>query len=396
MRVLHIINGLASGGAETMLAKLLAGMDREAFEPAVVSLTDRGSLAEHLANLQVPVHALGFGSALPTPSAVWRLVRIVRRIRPHLIQGWMYHANLAAELASICVSEPAPVLWNIRHSIYRLADEKCTTAAIIRLGARLSFRPAHILYNAHVSAVQHEALGYRFEKRVVIPNGFDTQRFIPSEQARVRIRTELGLSSSTVLIGLIARYHPMKDHATFLRAAGSLVDTHPDVHFLLVGRDVDWDNAALVRLIQDTGVGTRIHLLGERTDIHQVTAALDVSAISSYSEGFPNVIGEAMACAVPCTVTDVGDSASIVGETGRVVPPRDHQALAEAWRALLRVGPAGRARLGRAARRRIEEHFSLPAVIARYEQLYRDSFKSGPVRSSRRQLHGSASTYRKS
>jgi glycosyltransferase involved in cell wall biosynthesis len=230
-----------------------------------------------------------------------------------------------------------------------------------------------VIYVAQTSAIQHEALGYRTEKRVILPNGFDMQHFMPSEQARLQLRSELGLSPSTLIIGKIARYHPMKDHANFVCAAAHLMRSHPDVHFLLAGEKVDGTNFTLMRLINELNLGARTHLVGERDDIHRIIAALDiVSSASAYGEGFPNVIGEAMACGVPCVATDVGDSALIIGELGGVVPPRQPQALSMAWHTLIDMGQAGRVKLGLMARRHIKEHYSLPSITARYEQLYRD------------------------
>jgi len=373
MRVVHLITSLAADGAQVMLYKLLLGMDRATFTPLVVSLTDAGVLGESIQKLGVPVRTLGLRAGLPTPLALWRLRREVRQFEPDLVQGWMYHGNVAALLARVFLTEKVPVLWNIRHSLHNITLEKRSTAALIRLGARLSQKPTHIIYNAHVSAIQHEQWGYRPEKRAVIPNGFDTQRFIPSSHARLQIRAELALPASTFLIGLIGRYHPLKDHANFLRAGASLRQVFPEVHLLCAGRNVDGENTALMGLVQRLGLCTHAHLLGERRDIPSLMAALDVLTVSSSAEAFPNVIGEAMACGVPCVVTDVGDSASIVGETGRVVPPNNPKSIAEAWRELIEIGPDERQRLGAAARQRIQEQYSLPAIATRYAGLYTGS-----------------------
>jgi glycosyltransferase involved in cell wall biosynthesis len=360
------------GGAQMMLYKLLSAMNRDLFEPVVVSLTNHGALGGRIKRLGVPVHTIGMQPGVPTPTAVWRLIRIVKYANPDLIQGWQYHGNLAAQFAQLFLKHRIPVLWNIRHSIYNLGDEKRMTAIMVKLGARFSHKPERVIYVAQTSATQHEALGYRADKRVILPNGFDMQRFRPSHQAWLQLRSELGLSTSTIIIGKIARYHPMKDHANFLRAAAHLLQSHPDVHFLLAGERVERTNSALMGLINDLNLATRTHLLGERNDIHRILGAMDIVSSASYAEAFPNVIGEAMACGVPCVITDVGDSSLIVGELGLVVPPKQSQALAEAWRMLIDIGQAGRAKLGVMARCHIKDHYSLPAIVARYEQLYHD------------------------
>ncbi|MFQ5451898.1 MAG: glycosyltransferase, partial [Nitrospinaceae bacterium] len=285
--------------------------------------------------------------------------------------GWMYHGNLAAQMANFFLLKSVPILWSIRHSLYDLKYEKRMTARVIRLCARFSYKPSKILYNAQVSARQHEDLGYCPEKTMVIPNGFDTNQFAPSREARIQIRNELGLEPGTPLIGLMARYHPMKDHENFFRAAASLFKTHPHVHFLLAGDNVDENNQTLFDLIKRIGNKERVHLLGPRMDVHKITAALDVATNSSFfGEAFSNAIGEAMSCGVPCVVTNVGDSAFLVRDTGRIVPPRDPDALAMAWKNLLDLGWEGRRKLGDKARQRIINHFSLDSVVAQYESLY--------------------------
>lgn len=372
MKILHVITGLATGGAETMLYKLVSNMEHSRFDSVVVSLMDEGVLGEDIVDAGVPLYCLGMGRGVPSLTALWRLRRVMGEVRPDLVQGWMYHGNLAASFAKWPGLGSVPVLWNIRQTVYDLSNEKWLTAAVIRLGARLSQVPAKIVYNARASADQHEAMGYARSKTEVIPNGFDCKRFAPSQDAREQLRAELGVPRDALLIGLVARYHPMKDHVTFLRAAALVGQQRDEVHFVLAGRGIDPDNTELTAFIDAFDLGGRVHLLGERCDIPVLIAALDIAATSSsWGEAFPNVIGEAMACAVPCVVTDVGDSSWIVGDTGKTVPPEDPEALASAWCEVIDIGLEGR-RLGQAARRRIEERFSLPSVVARYEELYAD------------------------
>jgi glycosyltransferase involved in cell wall biosynthesis len=372
MRVLHIVTGLDGGGAQTMLYRLLSRMDHAAFENEVSSLMGVGTVGERIQGLGVPVHALGMARGKPRPGALRTLASLIRSLRPHLVQGWMYHGNLAATVAGVLTQEPTPVLWNIRHTPYDLGDYSRMSAATIRLGACLSWYPARILYNARTSALRHEALGYAAARRTVLPNGFDTARFAPSAEARISVRSELGIGQETPLVGLVARFHPQKDHRNFIQAAGRFRACAPEGHFLLCGDGITWENPELAGWIEVAGIRDRCHLLGRREDIPHLTAALDVaSTASSFGEAFPNVIGEAMACGVPCVVTDVGDSALMVGNTGVVVPPKDPQALADGWRQLLlKMSREERMRLGLAARQRIVENYSLGKIVERYERLY--------------------------
>jgi glycosyltransferase involved in cell wall biosynthesis len=369
--ILHIINDLAIGGAEIMLYRLLSEKSRRRFNPVVISLMDHGSLRQRIEELGIPVYTARMKRGLPTPASLWRLIRLVRQIKPGLIQGWLYHGSLAAQLGSLSLSRRVPALWSIHCSIYSLSFEKKLTAAVVRICAWLSRLAAYIIFVSRTSQAQHQALGYDVSKSCVVPNGIDTALFAPSIEARAAVRLELSVPPNTLLVGAIGRYHAMKDHANFLRAAAVIAATHPDVHFLLAGRELDGENRPLRQLIRELGLENRTHLLGERTDIARLVAALDIFCLSSsHGESFPIIVGEAMSSAVPCVVTDVGDSAWILGGTGRVTLPRDPAALAAACEELLALTRAGRETLGRAARARVVELFSLPTVVGEYEALY--------------------------
>lgn len=370
VRVLHVITGLSTGGAETMLRKVLAGMDRSRFESCVISLMSGGRLANEIRALDVPVIELGMRRGLPSLFSLYELFREVRRFRPQIIQGWMYHGNLAAWLARNTAMRNAALVWNIRQSLYDLAQEKKGTRAVIHFCAGRSTSVDRILYNSETARRQHEAIGYQSALGETIPNGFETAVFYPDRCARARLLTELRVPGDAVLIGLIARYHPMKDHANFLVAAAWLAARYPLARFILAGTDVDAHNSVLVQLIEAARLRERVYLLGERADVAALTAGLDIATSSSWAEAFPNVLGEAMSCGVPCVATDVGDSATILGDTGRIVQPQDAEALANAWSELIELGEDGRCALGKRARARVKEHYSLNAVVQCYETLY--------------------------
>jgi glycosyltransferase involved in cell wall biosynthesis len=373
MKILYIISGLPTGGAEMMLYKLLSGIDRDIFEPIVISLTDYGSLGNNIKNLNIPVYKMGMNACFPNPFKIWRFIKLTRKINPKLIQGWMYHGNLAALLAKWVLPNRVLLLWNIRHTPDDLKKEKRLTARVIRLGARLSAQPDQIIYNSNVSAQKHESIGYSDKHKNFIPNGFNCEQFKPFDNAKSKLRHSLDLKKDTLLIGLIARYHIMKDHVTFLHSAGKLNKTYPEIHFVLVGQGVDKSNRLLVKLIEDLKITKNIHLLGKRMDVDKITAGLDIAcSSSSWGESFSNAIGEAMACGIPCVVTDVGDSARIVGETGIVVKPRDRKAFTDAMITLIKMSSEERLGLGKLARNRIIKHFSIDIVVKQYEDLYRD------------------------
>jgi glycosyltransferase involved in cell wall biosynthesis len=369
-RVLFVVTGLMTGGAEMMLWKLLSTFSG-AIEPAVVSLLGPGRLSREITALGVPVQHLDLRRPWMFPATAWHIGKFLRRFNPHVIQGWMYHGNLAALAArSFCAGSPR-LVWGIRQSLYDLRNEKRGTRWVIRLTARLSGRVDAIVYNSETARAQHEALGFSPPHSLVIDNGFDTELFRPDPTAYREVRKELGLAADTPLIGLIARSHPMKGHEVFLGAAAMLVERMPAVHFLLAGKNVTATNPVFASWAAMPVLAGRLHLLGERRDVARLTAALDIaSSSSSWGEAFPNALGEAMSCAVPCVATNVGDVPRIVGDTGIVVPAGDAQALALAWERLLSGPPQARIALGEAARRRVQENFALQRVAAQYQRLY--------------------------
>ncbi len=368
--ILHVVTSLFAGGAQMMLFKLLGAPWGDNFRPVVISLMGKDDLGDEIESMGVPVFTMGMVRGRPTPASFFNLVRTMRRIGPDLIQGWMYHGNFAASLAARFLKVKTPVLWNIRQSVYGFEAEKRLTAFLIRFGAYLSGSTAGIVYNSIVGAEHHESLGYPVKKRIYISNGFDCEKFRPLRSARGSLVKELKLDGEEILVGFVSRYHPMKDHGNFLRAASILGRKADRVHFVLVGREMTMENGELTSMVKNTGIPERIHLMGFRRDIPEITAGLDIATTSSFTEASPNVIGEAMASGVPCVVTDVGDSRDLVGDTGRVVPPKDPEALAAGWLELVEMGGEGRKRLGAAARERIVERFSIAAVAEQYRRTY--------------------------
>jgi glycosyltransferase involved in cell wall biosynthesis len=372
MKIVHIINCLDTGGAETMLLRLLSQCDRQRYQFEVISLTDLGEIADALRDIDVPVRALNLSrsATIPNPAAIFRLAGWLRQSRPDLVQTWMYHANLIGGIAAKLSGRP-PVIWCIRQTNLDVASVRRRTSLIAKGTARLSkLLPNYILYNSHVSRRAHAALGYANDHAGVIANGFDLEAFQPNPAARSAIRRELGLDDATPLVGLIARYDPQKDHATFVESAGLLHRQFPAAQFLLAGLKVDEANSDLTSAIGDAGITSHCHLLGHRRDIPDLMAALDVACSASVGEGFPNTIGEAMACGVPCVVTDVGDTALVVGKTGRVVPPGQPEALARELASHLALTPYEQKTLGAAARMRIYDNYTLAVIAGEYQNLW--------------------------
>jgi glycosyltransferase involved in cell wall biosynthesis len=379
MRILHVIPGLRMGGAEGMLYKLLSLSRGGAFAHEVVTLSNVGPVGEKIRGLGVPVRSLGLDRLPTTLLGAWRLAAYLRHNPPDLVQTWQYHADLIGGLAARLMTR-APVVWNVRHSDFDTAELGQVLRWTLRACACLSRRlPEHIVSCSEVGRRIHLGLGYPAERMTVIPNGFDLDEFRPDRAIRTAKRAELGIGEGEVLIGLVGRVRPPKDHATFLAAAARLGADFPELRFLFCGPGTALADDQLVGPVRDAGLAERCLLLGARSDIAEIDAALDIACSSSTGEGFSNAIGEAMACGVPCVVTDVGDSAWIVGDTGLVVPRRDPDALAGALSKLVAVGAEGRAALGRRARLRVEHNFNLPAIVERYEDLYASLDRARPL-----------------
>lgn len=371
-RILFLTTGLYAGGAEVMLLRLLSRLDRQRFVPSVISLIQLGPVGEKIAQLGIPVRSLGMQPGKPSVASIWRLVRWLRRERPHIMQTWMYHANLLGSVAALGAGH-IPISWGIHHSDPLAQGCGPFTAFTVKLCARWSrWMPQRIVCVSEASREAHVAFGYAGDKMVVIPNGVDLTASKPDPAARCLTRQTLSIPSEVPVVGLVARFHPHKDHQNFVRAARLIAAKRPSVHFVLCGEGVTWDNEELVTWIDQAGIRSNCRLLGRRDDIPQLMASFDLATLSSIGESFPMVIIEAMSCGVPCVVTDVGDLGHIVGPTGLVVPPRDAAALAQAWERMLDRGRERLLQTGLAARQRIQDHFDLPRIVDRYQTMFEE------------------------
>lgn len=370
IKVTHVITDLSPGGAEFLLYRILSAMDPVRFENEVISLTDLGGLAGKIRATGIRVRALGMRRSVPNPFPLLRLSHWIRDSKAQVVQTWMYHANLIGGLAARLAGD-IPAVWGIHQADLDPQWNRLLTLWTAKGCARLSGSfPRCIVFVSQASLQLHARVGYAAKRMEVIPNGFDLHEFRPDPAAGLSLRRELEIAEDTLVIGMASRFHPQKDHHNFVQAAARLQAMTPKAHFVLCGRGVTRDNTQLVQWIVEAGIQAQCHLLGERRDTPRLFAAMDIATSSSASEAFPLAVGEAMACGTPCAVTNVGDSALIVGETGKVVAPKDPAALAGAWRELIEAGPEVRRSLGMAARRRVQQHFDLSAIVERYQAVY--------------------------
>ena len=371
MRIAHVITGLSDGGAEGVLYRLCVSDPENSH--SVISLTDRGKYGDLLKAADIEVVCLGTTSLLSALGNLFKLRGLLRDSRPDVVHTWMYHADflggIAARLAGL-----GAIVWGIRQSNLRLGQSKLSTIILTRVLSLLSYVVPRRIVCCAVGAMEvHAAIGYQRRKLEVLRNGIDTERFIPNAQKRDEVRTALCIDPQVVALGMVARFDHQKDHHGFLRALGEVAENGHTFTCVLAGQGIDRNNDVLMGWLAEFGLEERVVLVGQEYDIAELMNALDLHILSSaYGEGFPNVIGEAMACGVPCIATTVGDAAVIIGDTGWVVPPSDPDSLAASLQAILTDASGSLRHARQAARDRIITEFSLEKMVEAHRLLYSD------------------------
>jgi glycosyltransferase involved in cell wall biosynthesis len=372
MRVLHIITDFDDGGAQAVLCRFVTA-DRNN-EHQVISLMNIGAYGERLLDVGIKVYALDMPKSRLTIAGVVKLYQLIRQIDADIIQTWMYHSDFLGSIIARIAGKKA-VVWGIHNTNLDPAKTSASTRAIVRACGLLSKTlPLKIVSCSQEGVRVHAALGYQSQKMVVIPNGYDISEFAPQPDSRRQLRALWQIPEQTTLFGMVARWNPQKDHANLIAALSELqARVQSPWHCVTIGSNMSEDNQVLLELLDRAGIRDRVTLLGIRTDIPAVMSALDFHVLSSaYGEAFPNVVAEAMACETPCIVTEVGDSALIVGDTGWVVQSSDPVGLATAMAAA--IGElSNRAALAdrqTKCRERIEENFNLQIMIDRYKDLW--------------------------
>jgi glycosyltransferase involved in cell wall biosynthesis len=368
-RITHVITGLGSGGgAENLLVRLLERLGEGRNGHQVISLRQEyPSLEGYIQEMGVGVREVGM-SGRPGPADFFRLGRALRERPCDLIQTWMLHSNVIGGLAARAVSR-SPVVWGVHLSEFDHSSLG-TKAAVVQQAERLFSWgvPTRIVACSNSSQRAMVEMGYRRNRIVTIANGFDVSLFKPDPKAGEEIRRELGLSPEMTVVGHVARFHPIKDHATLLSAAAEVLEQLPDVRFVLCGPDVEPDDPKLSALTAP--LGDRVLVLGERGDVPRLLNAFDLAVSSSVSEALSLAIGEAMASGIPVVATRTGESPDLIGDTGTIVPVGDPAALAEALLGLIEAPAEHRSELGRRARERINDQYSLQSMVELYQALW--------------------------
>lgn len=373
-RVMHVITGLSVGGAEMALYRLATCGSSE-YRHAVVSLTAGGGLRKQFIDSGIDLVTFDFKKR--PLSQFWQLVLLIRRERPDVVQTWMYHADLIGGLAAR-IAGIDRVVWGVHSTRLVRGSTSPLTPAVRRVCAWLSAMvPRTIVCVAEAARRAHLSAGYDSARMVVVPNGFDLSRFTPAENRGSTLRLQYGIADSDILIGTVARFNAVKDPKNFVDAAGILCTRHPDARFVMIGKGMDASNTALVSWIERTGHPQRFLLLGERTDVVDCYAAMDVFCLHSRSEAFPLAVGEAMAMGLPCVVTDVGDASLMVGDAGVVVRKEDPAALARGIESLLALTADERRNMGQRGRARVHAEYSMERARERFETIYRQMTAEG-------------------
>ena len=362
-RVVFLIRSLGAGGAERQLTTLVRAMDKTHFEVTVITFYSGGYFEPALEESNIRLIGLRKRGRWDVVPFLWRLIGELRRVHPDVIHSYLVEPNLASVLVKPLVRSPK-IVWGVRASNMDVSNYDWFVRMNFRLQALASRFADMIIFNSNAGRDHHLAYGFPPRRCTVIHGGVDTELFQPNRESGVPIRKEWGIRDDRILIGLVGRLHLAKDHPTFLKAAARLARENPALRFVCVGSGPERYATILRRLTDEHEIADRVIWAGERGDMPAVYNALDIVCSSSATEGWPNAIGEAMACGVTCVVTGAGDSAALVGETGIVVPPGDPHALAEGLKRGLKLVQS---RQPPDTRARIAANFSLEQLVSRTE-----------------------------
>lgn len=370
MKITHIIIGLGIGGAELMLKRLVEGLNgKEGMQHSIISLTELGPVGKQLQEAGFSVKALGMKNALSLPVTFLKLRSELKMQNPHIVQTWMYHADFLGGLAAKSLGN-GNIMWGIRTTDVTQGSSKLTIG-LRKLCAWLSYSiPKVIICAADAGRKEHEKVGYDPQKMRVIPNGFDQYFLKKSLDKTAKFRSENGLLEKHIVIGSVGRFNVEKNQKVFVDAAALIADKHENVRFLMVGRDNTVENLELLSWITKYQLQHRFILLGERSDIPTCLASMDIFCLHSNTEGFPNVLGEAMAMGVPCVSTDVGDARLLLNSRGWIVG-NSAESIASQINKLLLLDYDELKAVADSAQKHLFENYSISSVLDNYKEIYK-------------------------
>ncbi len=368
IKIAHISTGLETGGAEVQLTRLIESLDKNKFEMIVISLDKETYLADKIRDeLKIPVYSLGLKQ---NPLNIRKAYSILKAFNPDVIHGTMYEGGVIGTLFNKFLPKKPAVIWTVHEPLEHYDKEPLRKRIQLRLWGLISNKPDCMMYVSNLNKEQHVAWGFDNSKALVIPNGVETARCFPNKPKGMEVRKSLDIPEDAFVIGKIARFHRQKNHIGFLHSAALLNKIHPDVHYMLVGTNIDNNNVELTSLVKELSLEDRVHMLGNRQDIPDVVNAFNLATLTSFGEAFPLTLGEAMVSEVPCVATDVGDNDYIIGDTGIITPVNDDKAMASAWKKMVEMDADAFKQLGKAARQRTLDNFTLEQQVRQHDDLY--------------------------
>ena len=369
MKIAHVIIGLSVGGAELMLQRLvLNSSKKEQFEHCVISLTDLGIIGPKLQEKGIEVHSLGMTSLSSLPLTVLKLRRLIKKIDPDVVQTWMYHADFLGGLAAKSIGIKN-IIWGIRTTDVSQGASKLTVY-LSKLCAKLSYIiPNTIVCAAHVSRDYHISIGYDKSKMTVIPNGFDLKALSATKEEGLEVRRQNDLKETDVVIGSIGRFNPVKNQKLFIETAAELVKERPNLKFIMVGRDNTIHNKELMSWIKSYRLEENFRLLGQRSDIPQCLKAMNIFCLHSKTEGFPNVVGEAVLTETPCASVNVGD-VSVLLDKESITKSNNKYELIRIINSYLTAPKDILEEKVKLIKEQVEKNYSIENIIEKYHDLY--------------------------
>lgn len=371
--LMFVTTGLAQGGAEAMLIKLIETLDRERFDLVVICVGARAYNSAYLDQLKISTEYLNLQKWYELPKALYKAATLASKLKIDVVQGWMYHGNLFAQWISMWSRQYPPTILGIRQTIPTLWNGSIGASVVVLLDAMLSWRSTAQIFNSKQAIIDHAKFGYRVSRAKMIPNGFDVVKYHCDTNLARDMRSQLDLPSSAFVVGFFARFHPQKDFKLLIQSFAEFVRqmTGKDVRLVLAGTNINTSNKQLHQWLSEAGVLHLTTLLGPRSDIPALLTAIDVFCqTSKFGEGFPNAICEAMLTETICVATNVGETASIIGQTGIVVEQGDMLGIAAGLKTICSMESDAKKQLGAAARNRIMDSYELTGIANQYAALY--------------------------
>lgn len=371
VKVTHIITSLNSGGAESMLYKLLKYSNSNEYTNEVICLLDKGIYGEKIEKMGIKVTVLNLNKG-NIIGALYKARRVCEK--SDIVNSWLYHSDLVGFFISKVLLRKK-LIWNVRHSNLDKSANKKTTLLIVKLNARLSRYVDCITYNSNKAKYVHNKIGYTGNRNVVLSNGFELNKFTINNLSRKKLRKNFDIHDSEKVLITVGRWDPQKDYDNLLKSLGILRQNNINFRLIMVGTNLDWKNIALKKLIERYNLAENVLLLGRQGNIPELLSVADIYVSSSLGESFSNSIGEAMACQLPCIVTDVGDSAIIVGDCGEIVPSQNSEELSNELSYYIKMDNENLQRIGKKARKRVVENYDIINIVKLFEINYTNTIR---------------------